>query len=260
MEVTDLQLFIAGICLGALAGILKLVQKYYLPELESKPAVPELSGQATPPVAVAPTGWKKAFLSTKEFIEVAFTALVLALIIRTFVIQAFKIPSASMEDTLLIGDHLLVTKFIYGVHIPLTEKTLFRFRPPKRDEIFVFRYPLDPSRDFIKRCVGIPGDIIELRNKNLYRNGQQVDEPYVVHKNSAEKINLSDQYLTDAEKLIFNYGPITVPANCFFAMGDNRDNSSDSRFWGFVPYENLRGKPLLIYWPPKRIFKSFNVF
>jgi len=260
MEVSDFLIFMVAVSCGVLALILRLVFKRLFPrhaeafQAQSSAAAAGQAGTAAAPQPEAPahSRWLRALWAFKEWMEVGFTAVLLAFLIRSFVVQAFKIPSSSMENTLLIGDHLIVNKFIFGVQIPFTDKFVVRFRPPHHDEIFVFRYPKDPSRDFIKRCVGLPGDVIELKNKILYRNGQALDEPYVVHKGPLS-IRMDDPYISPEEKLIFNYGPVTVPADCFFAMGDNRDFSSDSRFWGFVPYDNLRGTPLVIYWPPNRI-------
>jgi signal peptidase I len=145
----------------------------------------------------------------REYVEAIVIAVILALFIRTFVVQAFKIPSGSMKPTLLVGDHILVNKFIYGIKIPFTDKTLIHLGKPKREDVVVFKYPLDTHKDYIKRVIGLPGDKIELANKQLR---------------------------------------INVPAHHLFVMGDNRDESSDSRVWGFVPYAYLRGKAFLIYW------------
>ena len=178
----------------------------------------------------------------RENIEAILIAIVLALFIRTFFVQAFKIPSGSMKDTLLVGDHILVNKFIYGVKIPFTDgATLFKVSDPKRKDIIVFKYPEDPDKDFIKRVVGVEGDIIELKDKKLYLNGKFENsenhaiytDPFVISKKFSNRDNL---------------GPITVPKDSFFVMGDNRDNSHDSRFWGFVNSRSVRGKAFIIYW------------
>jgi len=169
----------------------------------------------------------------REYAEAIAIAVVLALLIRTFVVQAFKIPSGSMKPTLLVGDHILVNKFLYGVKIPFTDKTLISLSSPKRGDVVVFKYPLDTKKDYIKRVVGLPGDRIELSNKELVINGQAVEDPhakYSLHGN------------------LRNFGPVTVPDNHLFVMGDNRDESSDSRVWGFVPISYLKGKAFLIYW------------
>ncbi|PID78306.1 MAG: signal peptidase I [Deltaproteobacteria bacterium] len=173
----------------------------------------------------------------QENVEAILFALVLALLIRAFIIQAYKIPSGSMEDTLLVGDHLLVSKFIYGVRMPFTNKTIIPFSKPKRGDIVVFKAPVKPPKDFIKRVIGLPGDKIEVRNKNLYINGKRYkNEPYIKH---------TDKNMYPARD---DFGPVIVPENSYFMMGDNRDNSTDSRFIGFIPYSMLRGKALLVYW------------
>lgn len=169
----------------------------------------------------------------REYVEAIVIAVILALFIRTFVVQAFKIPSGSMKPTLLVGDHILVNKFIYGIKIPFTDKTLIHLGKPKREDVVVFKYPLDTQKDYIKRVIGLPGDKIELANKELRINGKVVDDP---HASYSVYGNLR------------NFGPITVPPHHLFVMGDNRDESSDSRVWGFVPYAYLRGKAFLIYW------------
>ena len=169
----------------------------------------------------------------REYLEAIVIAIVLALFIRTFVVQAFKIPSGSMKPTLLVGDHILVNKFIYGIKIPFTDKTLINLGKPKRGDVVVFKYPLDTKKDYIKRVIGLPGDKVELVNKQLFINGKVTDDP---HASYSFYGNLR------------NYGPVTVPAHHLFVMGDNRDESSDSRVWGFVPEANLRGEAFLIYW------------
>jgi signal peptidase I len=172
----------------------------------------------------------------REYFDAIILALILALIIRAFVIQAYQIPSGSMLDTLLIGDRLLVNKFIYGVKIPFTDKTVLDVSDPEFGDIMVFAYPEDPSTDFIKRIIGIPGDTLEMRDKVLYRNGRVVNEPYVRH---------SDQHIQFRRD---NFKPFTVPEGKYFVMGDNRDNSDDSRRWGFVDRTLIRGKAWRLYW------------
>ncbi|MEK7286132.1 MAG: signal peptidase I [Nitrospirota bacterium] len=177
----------------------------------------------------------------REYAETLVIAIVLALFIRTFVVQAFKIPSGSMIPTLAIGDHILVNKFIYGVRIPFTDKTLISVSQPERHDIIVFRFPEDESKDFIKRVVGIPGDVIEIKKKALYINGQvQMDETYI-NKPDNEAIPFIVQTRD-------NFGPVTVPEDSYFVMGDNRDHSLDSRFWGFVHDSKLKGRAFVIYW------------
>lgn len=173
----------------------------------------------------------------REYAEALAVALVLAIIIRTFVVQAFKIPSESMLSTLLVGDHLLASKFAYGIKIPFTDKYIYEGSDPEIGDIIIFKYPNDPSVDYIKRIIGVPGDIIEVRNKQLYRNGVPVKEAYIRHSDP-------DGY----EPLRDNYAPVTVPPGKYFVMGDNRDNSLDSRFWGFVDRSAIRAKAWRIYW------------
>jgi signal peptidase I len=176
----------------------------------------------------------------RENIEAILVAIVIALFIRTFVVQAFKIPSGSMKQTLLIGDHILVNKFAYGVKIPYLHKTLIPIDNPQRGDIVVFRYPVDPSKDFIKRVIGIPGDVIEIRDKKLYINGQRVNHDYGMHTDP--------RIFGENARPRDNFGPVTVPPHSLFVMGDNRDESFDSRFWGFVDYKALLGKAFIIYW------------
>jgi signal peptidase I len=176
----------------------------------------------------------------RENIEAILVAIVIALFIRTFVVQAFKIPSGSMKQTLQIGDHILVNKFIYGVRIPYFHKSIIPLKKPRRGDIIVFKYPRDPHKDFIKRVIGIPGDEIEIRNKKLYVNQKQVNPDYGVYTDS--------RILSANVRPRDNFGPITVPEHSLFVMGDNRDESYDSRFWGFVDYKALNGKAFIIYW------------
>ena len=183
---------------------------------------------------------KKSKKSTvREYIEAAVIAILLALFIRTFVVQAFKIPSGSMEPTLLIGDHILVNKFIYGIKIPFIRKTLIHIDDPKRDDVIVFIYPVDKSKDFIKRVIGLPGDKIEIVDKKIYVNGRLYDDKHGFYNTKRKPGNPGGKS---------KYGSITVPDNRFFVMGDNRDNSYDSRVWGFVPSESIKGKAFIIYW------------
>ncbi|HWR89258.1 MAG TPA: signal peptidase I [Dissulfurispiraceae bacterium] len=175
-----------------------------------------------------------------EYAKAIITALILALIIRAYIVQAFKIPSGSMLQTLLIGDHILVNKFMYGTEIPFTDKRVLILTKPKRGDIVVFKYPEDPSRDFIKRVIGIEGDIVEGKNKTIHINGKPVTEPYVQHTDSAQ------QYGGVMQR--DNFGPYLVPRDKFFVMGDNRDQSYDSRYWGYVDLKEIRGKAFIIYW------------
>lgn len=175
-----------------------------------------------------------------EYAEAIITALILALIIRAFVVQAFKIPSGSMIPTLLIGDHLLVNKFLYGTKIPFTDKKILVFRKPEKGDIIVFKYPENPEKDFIKRVIATEGDVIEERDKAVYINGKAITEPYAHHYDS--NLRLSGFDPRD------NFRPVTIPKNKVFVMGDNRDQSYDSRYWGFVDLKDIKGKALIIYW------------
>ncbi len=177
----------------------------------------------------------------RENIEAIVLAVILALFIRTFVVQAFKIPSGSMKQTLQIGDHILVSKFIYGVKLPFVNKTLIPVKDPERRDIIVFEYPEDTSKDFIKRVVGVEGDVIRIKNKKLYVNDvPQEDEAFAVHLD--KMIYPAQLHPRD------NFGPVTVPDNKVFVLGDNRDNSHDGRFWGFVDLSAVKGKAFVIYW------------
>ena len=184
---------------------------------------------------------KKSHL--RDWTEALIVAGILALIIRTFLVQAFKIPSGSMEDTLLIGDHLLVNKFIYGTDLPFVEGPILKIRDPERGDIIVFEFPEDKDksyfkrRDFIKRVIGLPGDSIEIRNKNVYINGKRYLTPEAVYK---------DGNLTAGPR--DNMRPLKVPENKFFVMGDNRDRSYDSRFWRFVDRSEIKGLAFIKYW------------
>lgn len=176
----------------------------------------------------------------RENVEAILVAILLALFIRTFVVQAFKIPSGSMKDTLLIGDHILVNKFIYGVKLPYLQKVIIPFKQPQRGDIVVFKFPIEPEKDFIKRVVGVAGDVIEGHNKTIYVNGKPLVENYTIK---------TDPHIFPAgTQARDNFGPITVPENSLFVMGDNRDQSFDSRFWGFVDLRMVSGKAFMIYW------------
>ncbi|MCX8027595.1 MAG: signal peptidase I [Thermodesulfovibrionales bacterium] len=175
-----------------------------------------------------------------EYSKAIITALILALIIRTFIVQAFKIPSGSMLQTLLIGDHILVNKFIYGTVIPFTDKRILILKKPERGDIIVFKYPEDPDRDFIKRVIAVEGDIIYGKNGDVFVNGKKLNEPYIQHTDP--------NYRTHPIEPRDNFGPFLVPKDKFFVMGDNRDQSYDSRFWGYVDFKMIRGKSFIIYW------------
>lgn len=193
------------------------------------------------PQKISPKSTSSKKSGFQENIEAIIVAIILALFIRTFIIQAFKIPSGSMLETLQIGDHILVNKFIYGIKIPFSRKTLISLKDPKHGDIIVFKYPHDPKKDYIKRVIGVGGDTIEIRNKYVYINGlPEGDKEYIMHTDN----NLLPGELSPRD----NFGPILVPLNHLFVMGDNRDNSSDSRFWGFVDMTAVKGKAFIIYW------------
>jgi signal peptidase I len=179
----------------------------------------------------------------REYFESIVIAVILALFVRTWAVQAFKIPTGSMENNLLIGDHLLVNKFVFGPALGRSERAVLPMRDIRRGDIVVFKYPDEPERDFIKRVIGLPGDTIELRNKKVYVNGQPLDEPYVHFLEPAHHAQEVTSF--DVRE---RYGPVQVPPDQYFVMGDNRDNSQDSRYWGFLPRGYIKGKALMIYW------------
>jgi signal peptidase I len=193
---------------------------------------------AAPQKKEAVTAGKKHIV--REYAESIIIAVILALIIRAFVVQAFKIPSGSMEDTLLVGDHLLVNKFIYGPMVPFVDKRLFKIRDPQRGDVIVFEYPEDPSKDFIKRVIGLPGDVVQGVDKKVYVNGKLYANPHEIHKE--KDIIPKEQNPRDT------FGPVRVPENSYFVMGDNRDRSYDSRFWGFVKKDKIKGLAFIKYW------------
>ena len=211
----------------------------------------------------------------REWIETIVFALVLALIIRAFIIQPFKIPSESMVQTLKVGDHLFALKFMYGLPVPFTDKHIFEWRDPKRGDIVVFRPPfypdsgvlkrmiappirvitkpvsllfgekfyvdLDPHKDFIKRIIGLPQEEISIKDDTVYIDGEPLDEDYLYLFESFYSLPKED------------FGPVVVPENSYFVMGDNRRNSRDSRSWGFLYKDLIKGKAFVLYWPPNRI-------
>ncbi len=206
----------------------------------------------------------------RETIEAIVIALVLALIIRTFIIQAFKIPSSSMEPTLLVGDHILVSKFIYGLSLPFTDRKVFTFKKPQQGDVIVFEFPNNPAeckgftssvrkrienvvekksvrqlvtddcKDFIKRVIAVEGDTVEVIDKKVYINGKPLEGKYGV--------NVDSIIYPRGSEVRDNFGPYTVPENSVFVMGDNRDRSFDSRYWGSVKNEMIKGKAFIIYW------------
>jgi signal peptidase I len=191
----------------------------------------------------APSGYRKS--TVREYFESICIAVILALFVRTFVVQAFKIPTGSMEKNLLIGDHLLVNKFVFAPTLTGAERMLLPIDPVRRGDILVFKYPQDPERDFIKRVVGLPGETLEVRNKKVIINGKPLDEPYVQFLFPPEERAPGDVNFDLGGK--GDYGPVTVPERHYFMMGDNRDNSEDSRYWGFMPADYIKGKALFVY-------------
>ncbi|MGH7208289.1 MAG: signal peptidase I [Nitrospiraceae bacterium] len=225
-----------------------------------QPGLEEAGGSSadavSPPTSeslAVPVARRKSVL--REYAEAIVVAMLLAFAIRIFVVQAFKIPSGSMIPTLLVGDHILVSKLSYGLQWPgacrfnmsflpvtcYTSRTLVSFGQPQRGDIIVFRYPEDEDKDFIKRAVGLPGDTVEIRNKVVFVNGASLDD-----RGYTQRVDpgIIDGAINPRD----NFGPVTVPAGTFFVMGDNRDQSLDSRFWGYVSAEKIRGKAFRIYW------------
>ena len=178
----------------------------------------------------------------REYFESICIAVILALFVRTFVVQAFKIPTGSMENNLLIGDHLLVNKFVFAPTLSSVEQMLLPIDPIRRGDILVFKFPQEPDRDFIKRVIGLPGERLELHRKKVFINGSPIDEPYVQF---LEPPSTAGPAKTDDVRE--EYGPVTVPPHQYFMMGDNRDNSEDSRYWGFMPESYVKGQADFIY-------------
>ena len=219
-------------------------------------AIPEVAEPVAPVAPVADDTRVETDPPRGAIAEWTITILLL-LFLTTTLVQAFVIPTGSMEDTLLVGDHLLVDKLAYAPSGPVS-KYLLPYTPVKRGDIIVFRYPVDITQTFVKRCMGVPGDRIKLVNKEVYLNGVKLDEPYKVHKTeyidsyrdnfpSEPNANVYPGAIDMLQNHVVN-GEVVVPPNYYFAMGDNRDQSLDSRYWGFVPRENIIGKPLIIYW------------
>ncbi len=171
----------------------------------------------------------------KEYAQSILIAAIIALLVRTFFVQAFRIPSGSMEPTLLVGDYLLVNKFIYGIRIPFMGTGLFQYRSPQRGDVIVFIFPLDPSKDFIKRVIGVGGEKVQVIENKIYVNDHLIDDPWGYFKKS------------EPFPAMENFGPVIVPKDSLFVLGDNRNNSDDSRFWGFVPLDAVVGKAFDIY-------------
>ena len=174
----------------------------------------------------------------KEYVEPILIAVLIALFVRTFIVQAFKIPSGSMEPTLLVGDYLMVNKFIYGIKIPYTEMKFFQFEKPKRGDVIVFVFPLDPSKDYIKRVIATEGEKVEIIQNKIYINDHLIDDPWGHFKREGP-----EWVLQGMER----FGPVVVPRHSLFVLGDNRNNSQDSRFWGFLHVNAVKGKAFILY-------------
>ncbi len=213
--------------------------------------------QPPPPVDAAPPEPPGEQFETRHNLSEWAITILLLVFLTTTLVQAFVIPSGSMEDTLLIGDHLLVDKLAYGPS-GIVSRHILPFREPQHGDIIVFRYPVDINQTFVKRVIGVPGDHIRIVNKQVFRNGVKLDEPYVYHKTdrvegyrdnfpSEPDTHLEAPAMTMLQTSVVK-GELVVPPGVYFAMGDNRDLSSDSRYWGFVPRDNIIGKPLIIYW------------
>ena len=190
----------------------------------------------------APETWRKS--TAREYFESIVIAVILALFVRTWVVQAFKIPTGSMENNLLIGDHLLVNKFVFAPTATGAERLVMPVSTVRRGDVVVFEYPEEPERDFIKRVIGLPGETLELRRKVIHIDGKPLEEPYV-HFLQPPGDGTAELTTFDLRE---SYGPVVVPAGHYFVMGDNRDNSRDSRYWGFLPERYIKGKALLVYW------------
>ena len=199
----------------------------------------ETEPEASATVGAATPARRKSLV--REYAEAIFIAVMLALVIRQAGVQAFTIPSGSMMDTLLVGDYILVNKFLYGAELPFTDTHLPGFRKPERGDIVVFKYPNDESRDFIKRIVAVGGDTVQVQDNRVMLNGRPIEEPYIRPGSIPAIPSGHCGYL-------YGCNPLVVPPGSYFVMGDNRDNSQDSRYWGFVRREKIRGKAFLIYW------------
>jgi signal peptidase I len=190
-------------------------------------------------------GTEASYKSTlREYFESVCVAVILALFIRTFVVQAFKIPTPSMDPNLLVGDHLLVNKMLYSPTATALEGLLVPARPIRRNDVVVFKYPGEPERDFIKRVIGLPGETIRIENKQIYIDGELLEEPlaYFAHPPGEPELGI----LVDSRR--DNMPDMVVPEDHYFVMGDNRDNSHDSRFWGVLPADLVKGRALVVYW------------
>lgn len=183
---------------------------------------------------------------TREYLDVVLVAVVFALFVRTFLLQAFVVPTPSMEKTVLVGDHLVVNKFLYAPHLSSPFARLLPYRPVRRGDVVVFKFPEDPQRDFIKRAIGLPGDTVAIRDKHVFVNGVRREDPSAFHEET--RVWPDDPQLPESVRRRDQLAPVRVPEGAYFALGDNRDSSYDSRFWGPVPEGNLKGRALFVYW------------
>lgn len=216
----------------------------------------EKQGKSATRAAPKPSGARALWDWIKSFA----VAIVLFLVIRTFLVEAFRIPTGSMENTLLVGDFLLVNKAVYGAQLPGTQARLPSFADPERGDVVVFIPPHEPGKNYVKRLVGVPGDTLEMRERILYINGEAQVEPYVQHTDLSGMDMVDPRMRWQRSHLVNgirpesyvptrdNWGPIVVPEGGYFMLGDNRDDSEDSRFWGFVDRQSIKGRPLFIYY------------
>jgi len=217
-------------------------------------------GEGFPDSLAGPQGMRRGwFRSLLEFVRSVAFVLVFFFLVRAFLVEAFRIPTSSMEGTLLAGDFLLVNKAVYGAEIPGVGMHLPAFQDPQRGDVIVFHPPHDPEKHYVKRLVGLPGDTLEMQDKTLVVNGVMLEEPYARHsdpKGDAMHPGMlwQREYLRDRimpgryRPTRDNWGPIVVPPDRFFVLGDNRDNSEDSRYWGFVERERIKGRPWVVYY------------
>ena len=234
------------------------------PDAGDSPVAPPLERRHDEAAAFDASGMLSTGRWMWEWIKVLSVTIVFILGVRAFVVEAFKIPTGSMENTLLVGDFLLVNKAVYGAEIPIAGARLPAFTDPTRGDVVVFFPPHAPDKNFVKRIVGMPGDTLEMRGKVLYRDGVPQDEPYARHLDPVTdpgdpRMMWQRDYLTESwpvweeyRPTRDNWGPLVVPPGHFFALGDNRDSSEDSRHWGFVEAESVRGRPMFVYYSFQR--------
>lgn len=221
-----------------------------------QPVPTDREEQKQPAMAKPP---KSTAQSAREWVKSIVIALIIWFFLRALLVEAFRIPSGSMENTLLIGDFLFVNKALYGAEVPIVHRRLPAFREPQRADIVIFESPVEPGVNVVKRLVGIPGDTLSMENNSLYLNGRPFEEPYVIltdpvsDPEDPRMRNWQVEYLVGRDRRSYrptlkNWGPLVVPPDSFFVMGDNRDNSYDSRYWGFLGRDRISGRPLLIYY------------